>query len=106
MADRPLPAELQALVEPLTDALAKLAVSVQPDQREAWTTVVTYVAITQRVLAKTNPSKIRDAARTVQIQSLMPPVVLRLDAQDQLSSTCGYLRTVQRRGQPSRRRDD
>ena len=40
----------------------------QADQ-QAWVALETYVAITLRVLAKTNPSKVADAARTEEISA-------------------------------------
>lgn len=41
--------------------------------QEAWDEIETYLAISVRVMKATNPSKIRDAARTVAIAHLMPP---------------------------------
>ena len=45
----------------------------QSDERviEALATIETHVAISLRVFSKTNPSKIRDVARTVEIGFLM-----------------------------------
>jgi len=42
-----------------------------PDTLHAWSVIDTYVATTARVLAKTNPSKLREAAQTVSIQKLI-----------------------------------
>lgn len=39
--------------------------------KDAFASIETHVAVTLRVLAKTNPSKIKDAARTVEISVLL-----------------------------------
>lgn len=36
---------------------------------DEWDTIETFIAVALRVLAKTNPSKIRDAAMTLEIQA-------------------------------------
>jgi len=38
---------------------------------DAWATVETFIAISLRLMAKTNPSKIKSVAMTVEIQSLI-----------------------------------
>lgn len=51
------------------------AKAIEPDGAlmEAFNGLATYVAITLRVLARTNPSKINECARHVELQSLIPP---------------------------------
>lgn len=39
---------------------------------EHWAALETFIAVGLRVMAKTNPSKIADEARTVEILTLMP----------------------------------
>jgi hypothetical protein len=41
---------------------------------DAWATVETFIAISLRLMAKTNPSKIRSIAMTVEIQSIIESV--------------------------------
>jgi hypothetical protein len=38
---------------------------------DAWATVETFIAISLRLMAKTNPSKVKSVAMTVEIQSLI-----------------------------------
>jgi len=38
---------------------------------DAWATVETFIAVSLRLMAKTNPSKIKSVAMTVEIQSLI-----------------------------------
>jgi hypothetical protein len=38
---------------------------------DAWATVETFIAISLRLMAKTNPSKVKSIAMTVEIQSLI-----------------------------------
>jgi hypothetical protein len=45
-------------------------VASQADE-SAWAEVETFIAIALKVFAKTNPSKLRDAARTVEIHARM-----------------------------------
>lgn len=45
-------------------------VASQTDE-SAWAEVETFIAIALKVFAKTNPSKLRDAARTVEIHARM-----------------------------------
>jgi division protein CdvB (Snf7/Vps24/ESCRT-III family) len=54
---------------------------IEPDGAlmEAFNGLATYVAITLRVLARTNPSKIAEAAKHVELQSLIPPGELTED---------------------------
>lgn len=46
-------------------------VTADPALLDAWAGVETFIAVGLRVMAKTNPSKVRDEARTVEIQVLM-----------------------------------
>jgi hypothetical protein len=45
-------------------------VASQADE-SAWAEVETFIAIALKIFAKTNPSKLRDAARTVEIHARM-----------------------------------
>jgi hypothetical protein len=51
----------------LRDALPALS----PEQREALAAVETFCAIALRIIAKTNPSKVRSEAMTTEISYLM-----------------------------------
>lgn len=53
-------------------AVVRQALTDQANSSDAWATVETFCAVALRVMAKTNPSKIREAAMTVEIQHLMP----------------------------------
>ena len=62
------------------DLIAELATlrpvamgSQDPAVHEAWAGVETFCALALRVFAKTNPSKIRSEAITLEIASLIPP---------------------------------
>ena len=37
--------------------------------QDAWAEIETFIAVALRVMAKTNPSKVRDAAMTIEIQA-------------------------------------
>ena len=51
--------------------IVKQAASCQSNVEDALASVETFIAIALRVMAKTNPSKIRSIAVTVEIQSLI-----------------------------------
>lgn len=53
------------------EILRDLIPTMTPAQIDALAEVETFVAIALRVLAKTNPSKVRDEARTVHISYLL-----------------------------------
>lgn len=63
-----LQVETRGIADELVGALARLAGS-EDDKA----TVETFCAIALRVIAATNPSKVREAARLVAIQSLIQP---------------------------------
>jgi hypothetical protein len=60
-----------------TDIIKELGVlreALAPQMHEvedAWATVETFIAVSLRLMAKTNPSKIKSVAMTVEIQSLI-----------------------------------
>ena len=43
----------------------------QAELLDAWAGIETFAAVALRVMAKTNPSKVRDEARTVEMQVLL-----------------------------------
>lgn len=47
---------------------------------DAFATIETHIAISLRLMAKTNPSKLHDIARTVEISTLIAPVHARRQA--------------------------
>lgn len=51
----------------LRDALPNMT----PEQRDALATVETFCAVALRIIAKTNPSKVRSEAMTTEISYLM-----------------------------------
>lgn len=53
----------------IIDAVHRFRPHCQQIDEQAWAQLETYVAITLRVLAKTNPSKVADAARTEEISA-------------------------------------
>lgn len=59
------------IVEALSTIRTALPAAEQ--ESEAMATLETFVAVALRVIAKTNPSKVRDVARAVEIQALIPP---------------------------------
>ena len=73
MGAKPHPDEIGALMEPVYGSLAELALVIPPDNRPAWDILVNYIAVTERIIQTTNPSKIREAARNVWIQGLIQP---------------------------------
>ena len=48
-----------------------LAPQMQGEVEDAWATVETFIAVSLRLMAKTNPSKVKSVAMTVEIQSLI-----------------------------------
>lgn len=48
-----------------------LAPQMHGEVEDAWATLETFIAVALRVMAKTNPSKIKSVAMTVEIQSLI-----------------------------------
>lgn len=54
-----------------------------PPVADAWATLETFCAIALRVMAQTNPSKVRLIAMTVEIQNLMKPEFARAEVQSQ-----------------------
>jgi hypothetical protein len=54
--------------------LDAIRASLPPELMPAINAVETFAAVALRVMAKTNPSKIRDAARTVEIKARMDGV--------------------------------
>lgn len=49
---------------------------------DAFATIETHIAISLRLMAKTNPSKLHDIARTVEIATLIAPGFSRQKAED------------------------
>lgn len=43
------------------------------EDSEAWKGIETFAALALRIIAKTNPSKVRSEAMTLSIQTLIPP---------------------------------
>ncbi len=60
---------VDAIRADIIDAMLKFRPHCIDIDEQAWAQVETYVAITLRILAKTNPSKIVDAARTEEISA-------------------------------------
>ncbi len=56
-------------------------VASQADE-SAWSEVETFIAIALKVFAKTNPSKLRDAARTVEIHARINNIECLKDDED------------------------
>ncbi len=48
-----------------------LAPQMHGEVEDAWATVETFIAVSLRLMAKTNPSKVKSIAMTVEIQSLI-----------------------------------
>lgn len=63
-----LQVETRGIADSLVDALSRLT-----GHEDDKATVETFCAIALRVIAATNPSKVREAARLVAIQSLIQP---------------------------------
>ena len=53
----------------ITAAVSRLRPIASQADEHAWAEVETFIAIALKVFAKTNPSKLRDAARTVEIHA-------------------------------------
>lgn len=71
---RPTGAEIEAIKLMAIDALRVLrehTVQADPKVLEALCTVESFVEMSLRVMAKTNPSKLREAARLLEIQARM-----------------------------------
>jgi hypothetical protein len=73
MSTRPTPQELNEITAELHHAMSTIAVVLPASVREEWNTLVSFIAVSQRIMAKTNPSKLRDATRAVWTQSLIQP---------------------------------
>ncbi len=69
---RPTPESLTELTGELANAMATVAVALPDSVRDEWVTIVNFIAVAQRILARTNPSKIKEATQTVWIQALIP----------------------------------
>ena len=52
-------------------AVERLRPVAAPYDEAAWAEVETFIAISLRIMSKTNPSKVRDAAMAVEIQARM-----------------------------------
>ena len=63
--------EIAADIVSAVDRLRPIAA--QTDER-AWAEIETFIAIALKVFSKTNPSKLRDAARTIEIQARLKNV--------------------------------
>lgn len=61
------PKPLDAVNEQLQAAMAEVAVAVRYDAREPWNVIVNYIAVMQRVAARTPPEVIRDCALTMEV---------------------------------------
>ena len=61
--------DLIANIERIRD----LTIVMTPEQRDAWAEIETFCAISLRIIAKTNPSKVRSEAMTTEISYLMNP---------------------------------
>jgi hypothetical protein len=48
-----------------------LAPQMHGEVEDAWATVETFIAVSLKLMAKTNPSKVKSVAMTVEIQSLI-----------------------------------
>jgi hypothetical protein len=53
----------------LVDALRIIRKHVPPEDEEAWAQIETFCAIALRIISKTNPSKVRDAAMAEEIKA-------------------------------------
>ena len=53
----------------ITAVVSRLRQIASQADEHAWAEVETFIAIALKVFAKTNPSKLRDAARTVEIHA-------------------------------------
>jgi len=73
MRERRNPPTLVELNRDVEAALMELRDHVPSELADHVHALESYIAVAQRVLAKTNPSKIRDAATVAWIQALMPP---------------------------------
>lgn len=66
-------ADLVGALAVVRAALGLPVVAVDSPLADAWATVETFCAVSLRVLATTNPSKVRSAAVTVEISALIKP---------------------------------
>ena len=62
---------ISTLTNQIMEDVGTLRLLVPIEGEEALISVETFIAIALRVFAKTNPSKLRDVMRTVEIQSLI-----------------------------------
>ena len=74
---RPTKHSFQALAAPPLDAIEYLRPIIlgmdDYEARDHWASIETFVAIGLRIMAKTNPSKIRSEAMTVELSTLISP---------------------------------
>ena len=61
--------DINSIRADIIEAVHRFRPHCQQIDEQAWAQLETYVAITLRVLAKTNPSKVADAARTEEISA-------------------------------------
>lgn len=71
---------LTSILEELSPAMANVGASLPAEARDDWMVVINFISVCQRILKKTNPSKVKDAAQVVWIQGLMPPGERRKDS--------------------------
>lgn len=59
----------------IVEALSTVRAALPPAEQtgDAMATLETFTAVALRIIAKTNPSKVRDVARAVEIQALIAP---------------------------------
>jgi hypothetical protein len=63
--------ETSTIATDIVAAVGRLRPVAASHDEAAWAEIETFIAISLRVLAKTNPSKVRDAAMAVEIQARM-----------------------------------
>lgn len=66
--------DIDAVARDLAADLDAIRAALPPQLLDAMNAVETFSAIALRVMQKTNPSKVRDAARTVEIKARMDGV--------------------------------
>jgi hypothetical protein len=64
-------------------AVNRLRLVASQADESAWAEIETFIAIALKVFAKTNPSKLRDAARTVEIHARINNIECLDDGEDQ-----------------------
>lgn len=68
---KPTHEAISALTNQIMKDVSTLRLSAPIEAEEALVSVETFISVALRVFAKTNPSKLRDVIRTVEVQSLI-----------------------------------